>query len=237
MHPLELSPRLQAVAELVTPGARLADVGTDHAYLPVWLLQRGVIRHALACDLREGPLSRARATAERYGLTEQMEFRLCDGLTGVAAAEADTVVIAGMGGETIAAILSAAPWTREQGTQLLLQPMSTQPYLRQWLTQHGYQITRELLVQEGDTIYTAFAAQGGQGAAYTPAELWAGRQCRGEAAPLREAYLARLIGQTGRAIDGLSRSSRESNRARLAELRLVHQGLLDMKEEWNSWQR
>ena len=237
MHPLELSPRLRSVAELVSQGARLADVGTDHAYLPVWLLQRGVIPHALACDLREGPLSRARATAERYGLTEQMEFRLCDGLAGVAPVEVDTVVIAGMGGETIAAILAAAPWTREVGVELLLQPMSAQPYLRRWLNEHGYFIVREVLSREGDTLYTAFQARGGTASAYTPAELWAGRQRRGEEMPLREAYLTRLITQTERALEGLGRSSRERDGARLAELRLVHQGLLDMKEEWQTWQQ
>ena len=119
---MELSPRLRSVAGLVPPGARFADVGTDHAYLPVWLLQQGIIEHALVSDLRPGPLDRARSTAARYGLAERMEFRLCDGLSGIAPAEADTIAIAGMGGETIAAILAAAPWVREQGCLLLLRP-------------------------------------------------------------------------------------------------------------------
>ena len=105
---MELSPRLRSVAGLVPPGARFADVGTDHAYLPVWLLQQGIIEHALVSDLRPGPLDRARSTAARYGLAERMEFRLCDGLSGIAPAEADTIAIAGMGGETIAAILAGA---------------------------------------------------------------------------------------------------------------------------------
>ena len=85
---MELSPRLRSVAGLVPPGARFADVGTDHAYLPVWLLQQGIIEHALVSDLRPGPLDRARSTAARYGLAERMEFRLCDGLSGIAPAEA-----------------------------------------------------------------------------------------------------------------------------------------------------
>ena len=127
MRPMELTPRLRSVAQLVPQGAKFADIGTDHAYLPVWLLQRGIITKALACDLRQGPLDRARATAEKYGLTEQMDFRLCDGLAGVRPGEADTIAIAGMGGETIAAILSAAPWTWREDCLLLLQPMSAQP--------------------------------------------------------------------------------------------------------------
>ena len=93
---MELSPRLRSVAGLVPPGARFADVGTDHAYLPVWLLQQGIIEHALVSDLRPGPLDRARSTAARYGLAERMEFRLCDGLSGIAPAEADTIAIAGV---------------------------------------------------------------------------------------------------------------------------------------------
>ena len=89
MRNMELSPRLRSVAELVPQGAGFADVGTDHAYLPVWLLLEGRIRRAIAADLRPGPLSRARATAQRYGCTRGIEFRLCDGLSGLSAGEAD----------------------------------------------------------------------------------------------------------------------------------------------------
>ena len=163
MRKMELSPRLRSVAELVPPGAKFADVGTDHAYLPVWLLQRGVIRHAVASDLRHGPLDRARQTAEKYGLSGQMEFRLCDGLSGIAPEEADTIAIAGMGGETIAAILAAAPWTRERDCLLLLQPMSAQPFLRRWLQEHGYVIRRETLSREGSSLYVTLEARAGRG--------------------------------------------------------------------------
>ena len=141
---MELSPRLRSVAELVPRGARFADVGTDHAYLPVWLLQRGVISRAVVSDLRQGPLDRARSTAEKYGLTGRMDFRLCDGLSAIRPDEADTIAIAGMGGETVAAILAAAPWIWERDCLLLLQPMSAQPVLRQWLQAHGYAIRREV---------------------------------------------------------------------------------------------
>ena len=105
MRFIQLTPRLRAVANMVPAGARLADVGTDHAYLPACLLQEGVLQRAVVSDLRRGPLDRARATAERYSLTERMDFRLCDGLSGIDPDEVDAIVIAGMGGETIAAIL------------------------------------------------------------------------------------------------------------------------------------
>ena len=106
---MELTARLRVLAELVLQDSRLADVGTDHAYLPVWLQQRGVISRAVVSDLRQGPLDRARSTAEKYGLTGRMDFRLCDGLSAIRPEEADTIAIAGMGGETVAAILAAAP--------------------------------------------------------------------------------------------------------------------------------
>ena len=210
MRTVELTPRLRSVAELVPRGARFADVGTDHAYLPVWLLQQGRITGAVASDLRPGPLERARGTAEKYGLTGRMDFRLCDGLSGIQPDEVNTIAMAGMGGETI---------------------------LRRWLQAHDYTIRRELLSREGDTLYTTFEVYAGPMAKLTPAELWAGRQTRGEGSPLRLAYLDRLLRQTERAIAGLKRSKRPEDASRLAELEQVHQGLLDMKEEWLSWQR
>ena len=112
MNKLELSPRLAAIAALVPQGARLADVGTDHAYLPVRLLLDGGIASAVATDVNEGPLQRGRETAERYGVRTIL-FRRCDGLADVRADEVDTVVIAGMGGDLIARILAAAPWTKQ----------------------------------------------------------------------------------------------------------------------------
>jgi len=233
---MELSPRLRSVAGLVPPGARFADVGTDHAYLPVWLLQQGIIEHALVSDLRPGPLDRARSTAARYGLAERMEFRLCDGLSGIAPAEADTIAIAGMGGETIAAILAAAPWVREQGCLLLLQPMSAQSALRPWLQRQGYRIEREHLSREGDSLYTALQVRAGFMEALTPAEQWAGRQSRETADPLRLEYLTRLEARAARAVTGLRRSTQASDAPRLEALEAVHRGLAKMREEWSTWQ-
>lgn len=237
MRTLELSPRLKSVAELVPQGAHLADIGTDHAYLPTWLILHGVIGRAIAADLREGPLERARLTAEKYGISQHVSFRLCDGLTGIDKDEADVIAIAGMGGETIAEILSAAPWTKEAGKLLLLQPMSAQPELRRWLWEQGYTIRREILSKEGETLYVAFQVSAGRMDEPTAGELWAGKQQAGEDAPLRGEYLDRLIAQTGRALEGLWRSTRAADSQRLSEMEEVHQDLLRLKEEWSTWQR
>ncbi len=219
MKLVELTPRLQSVAEWVPWGARLVDVGTDHAHLPVWLLQQGIIEHGIATDVRLGPLQRAKATAKRYELTGSLSFRLCDGLKGVTPEEVDTIVIAGMGGETITQILAAASWTRTAGYQLILQPMSSLPDLRKWLSENGYRIEQERLVREGERLYSVFLVAGGEDEPLTLTECWLGRA--GKDDPLREDYLLMLQRRCQRALDGLNRSEREDNQLRKAELALV----------------
>ena len=108
MRDLELTPRLRRLADWVPPGARLADIGTDHGYLPVWLRLHGRVASAIACDLREGPLARARETGRTWG-ADGIDYRLGNGLAVVSPDEADAVVIAGMGGENIAAGLPGPP--------------------------------------------------------------------------------------------------------------------------------
>lgn len=131
MKHLQLQPRLRLLADMVPQGARLADIGTDHGYLPVWLMQQGRIASAIAADIGPEPLAHARRTAEEYGTA--LDLRLCDGLRGIAAHEADTVVMAGMGGETIIHILTDSPWPRDSGCTLLLQPQTKVELLRLWL--------------------------------------------------------------------------------------------------------
>ena len=237
MKKIELTPRLQAVASFVPDGARLADIGTDHAYLPVSLLLDGKIPSAIAADLREGPLNRARMTAQEYGCTEQVSFRLCNGLAEVKSYETDVIAIAGMGGETIAEILAAAKWVNRNGIPAILQPMSSQPELRRWLWQNGYRIQEEKLVQEGDTIYMVLLAQAGACVPLTAAEEWAGRQWQGMNAPLRGAYLDMLWETIGWALSGMARSKEGTASARYQELDNVRIGLERMKEEWNQWQQ
>lgn len=199
---MELTPRLQAIADQVPQGAVFADIGTDHAYLPVWLLLDGRIDHAIAADLREGPLSRAKETAAQYGVTDQVSFRLCDGLTGIQAGEANSIAIAGMGGETIASILAAAPWTKD--CQLLLQPMTSFPDLRLWMQENGYRIMQEKIVREGNRLYSVWSATSGDMPKLSNAELWAGRQSDD---PLRKEYLSYIAGKLERSLRGRQAAS------------------------------
>lgn len=237
MKKIELTPRLQAVASFVPEGARLADIGTDHAYLPVSLLLDGKIPGAIAADLRKGPLDRARMTAQEYGCTEKVSFRLCDGLAEIKSYETDVISIAGMGGETIADILAAAKWMNRNGIPAILQPMSSQPELRRWLWQNGYAIREEKLVREGDTLYVVLLVQAGESVPLTAAEEWAGRQWQGMDAPLREAYLDMLLEKINWALSGMARSKEGTASQRYRELDEVRTGLERMKEEWAQWQR
>lgn len=220
MMKLELSPRLAAVAALVPDGAILADVGTDHAYLPVHLLLEGRVARAIAADIRSGPLDHARRTAAEYGVTQQINFRLCDGLAAINPDECDTVSIAGMGGETIAHILSRALWTRN-GVRLILQPQSTQNVLREFLAQSGFRIVSERVVREGERWYPILLAEGGGMQSLSPGEAVAGLPDTWVEQEERRGYLEWLLRRTRQQLDGLSKSLRPEEESRRSELREV----------------
>ena len=230
---MELSTRLAAIAARVPPGSRLADIGTDHAYLPAYLLLNGTIPSAVASDVNRGPLDRGRETAKLAGVEEKIDFRLSDGLNGLREDETDVIVIAGMGGELISRILSEAPWTRDK--LLLLQPMTAQPELRRWLNGNGYRIERESIVREGRKLYVILTVRGGTDEPYSVGELWAGRQREGEDSPLRLDYLKDLLRRRRRALEGMERGSVPPET--LEEERTLIDQLEQLREEWISWQR
>ena len=223
---MELSARLQAVADQVPQGAIFADIGTDHAYLPVWLLLNGRIEHAIAADLREGPLNRARETAEQYRVTSQISFRLCNGLADISPEEVDTIAIAGMGGETIAAILEAAPWTKDNKL-ILLQPMTSFPDLRLWLQQNGFSIEKETISREGKRLYSCLTVKVGRMDPLSPAELWVGRN---NDDPLRGEFLSHMEGKVRRALEGQMAAS-DPNQDEIQSLTEILDGILSMKGE------
>lgn len=245
MKKIHLTPRLQMAADMVVQNERngwLVDVGTDHAYLPAWLLQnrRAQFAYVIATDLREGPLDRARQTAREAGCHQDIDFRLCDGLAAVDAREADLIVIAGMGGETIVHILKNAPWSDWRGDDpmedkvLVLQPMSSFPDLRSWLQANGFSIEEERLAREGEMLYTALLVRAGEMDPLTPAELWAGKNNHD---PLRGGWLDMWAARVRRALEGMAQARGEGVSVRKHELEAVLSGLIDMKKEWELWQR
>lgn len=215
MKELVLQPRLRLLADMVPEGARLADVGTDHGYLPVFLLQKGRIAGAIASDIVPGPLQHARQAATEYEV-EGIDFRLCPGLDAIGAEEADTIVIAGMGGETIQAVLEAAPWTGDGGHLLLLQPMTKVEFLRKWLSDNGYSFTDERLVFDKDHLYPVFAVRGGRQLPLTLAQQYGGVLLDGD--PLYADYLDERIGKLQKAINGLQKSAAAESVVKVKEL-------------------
>ena len=224
---LQLQPRLQLLADMTPEGCRLADIGTDHGYLPVWLLQRGRIRGAIAADIGAEPLAHARRTAEEYGV-EAMDFRLCDGLSGIAPEEADTVVIAGMGGETIMAILSDAPWTKDGAHTLLLQPMTKAAELRRWLAVNGYCFTEERLVWDKNYLYPVLRVTGGECPEVTELQALTGVMLEGD--PLYGDYLKQHEKKLRDIAAGLRRSGREDALRRAGEAEALADNIAEKRE-------
>ncbi|USS92764.1 class I SAM-dependent methyltransferase [Fructilactobacillus ixorae] len=155
-----LSKRLQAVAALVPSVPKLVDIGSDHAYLPAYLLQRQVIQTAIAGEVRQGPLANAQREITKLGLEAVMQARLGDGLTVLAPDEqVDVIVIAGMGGELITEILTRGQAQLRQHPVLVLQPNVDENVLRRWLQANHYQITAEQLVEDAGHFYEMLRAE------------------------------------------------------------------------------
>ncbi len=222
---LQLQPRLQLLADMVPLNSCLADVGTDHGYLPVWLLQQGRIPFAIASDISPDPLDHARQSAQEYGV-DGIDFRLCGGLDGIRPEEVDTIVIAGMGGETIIRILEKAQWPKDGKHTLLLQPMTKAELLRDWLADNGYCFVKERLVWDKDILYPVMQVTAGNQPKLTAVQRKIGVALSDD--PLYAEYLSQHIARLKRAIDGMQQSSSAKNREKATELTAI---LRDLEQE------
>lgn len=157
-----LSPRLKAIAAMVEAGSRLADIGTDHGYLPIWLLEAGKIPSAIAMDVREGPLLRARAHVEEHGLSDRIKLRLSDGFSALSPGEADGAVIAGMGGPLTVRILEGGKKVAKSLRYLVLSPQSEILVVRRYLLEQGYGILSEDMILDEGKYYTVMKATYGK---------------------------------------------------------------------------
>lgn len=153
MRNAEKSKRMMQIAQLVRPGAFVADVGTDHAYLPIYLIAAGIAREAIAADVAKGPLDRAASHIKKNGLQDQIRVICSDGLQNLPRSAVEDIIIAGMGGELIFDILQKGGWT-DKDKRFILQPMTGEAYLRKMLWKTGYEIDGEYAVAEGRHVYT-----------------------------------------------------------------------------------
>jgi len=155
-----LSDRLKVMAEMIDQSAQsVADIGTDHGLLPIYLIENRNIQKIIATDLHHGPLEKARENLAQKRLQHYVELRRGDGLQVIRPGEVEVMVMAGMGGVLISQLLQQAPRVAEKTTQLLFQPMTAAYSVRKFLLTHGYQISREKLVEERHQVYEIIEAR------------------------------------------------------------------------------
>ena len=155
---MQIGERLLKITSFVKQNAKVADIGTDHAKIPIYLTQKNIISYAIASDKNENPLQFAKENIRRFGVKKNIDIRLGDGLKSLKKGEVDTIIIAGMGGGLITKILSDAPNILKEISHLILQPMSEGNILRSWLMENKFLIEDEVLVKEDDKIYEIISA-------------------------------------------------------------------------------
>lgn len=155
---MKLDSRLMAIANLVRKDKTFADIGTDHAYLPVYLVEKGIINYAIAADLRVGPLDNAKETVVSYGFTDKIELRLSNGLDNFSENEVQEIAVAGMGGLLISSFVERTSWLKNSDIHLILQPMTHVEELRKTLFDNGFVIDNEVVAEDGDKLYIIISA-------------------------------------------------------------------------------
>ena len=202
---LPLSTRLLACCSFVNHGDRVADVGCDHGYLSIHLLQSGIAASVIASDINEGPLQSALHNAAKYGVGDKITFFLSDGVRNIPR-DFDCMVCAGMGADTMISILSAAPWLQDPRYRLILQCQSKRPELRQWLYDAGYRINRETLAKDGKFVYSVMEVVYDPGQSITPAQTYITPQLLADNHPLLPEYYERVKHGVELTIFGLKRA-------------------------------
>ena len=227
---MRLDNRLAAVAALVPRSARVADVGTDHAYLAIALINERNAKTVIATDKNEGPCAAARRTLSTAGLSERVSVRCGDGLSPLSTGEINTVCIAGMGGGLIASILTEGTEVLSEVSRLVLQPMNDAETLRQWIYENGWHIAEESLATADGRLYEIIAAE--PGAEDTPEQwlLTLGPVLWREKPPL----FARHVGIQTNRLQRILRGMEKSETARESEAyRMISGELKNIEQHWN----
>ncbi len=198
---VSLGSRLLLCASMVRRSSRAADIGTDHAYLPIYLVQNGLVSSVIASDVREKPLKTAARNIRRFK-SDIITVRLSDGLSNILPDEADDIIIAGMGGKSIINIIKNAPWLKDRSKHLIIQPMTSEPELRLFLSQNGFAVKKEMAAAEDRHVYTAMLA------AFGPENIQTGEifPYVGKVKPdtrANRAYIAKQLHRLQKRADGL----------------------------------
>ncbi len=222
----KLNKRLLCAASFVEKGVSVADIGCDHAYLPIYLIKENIARSVVACDINEGPCETARENIRRQGLSKVISVRCTDGLTGIEDIAPDNIVICGMGGDLIFRILSESEYTRTDRPLLILQAMTKVNELRSSLLGAGYNIEKEALVYD-DRLYEVIVCRyDGVKREWSEVELLTGKFA--EKNELYTAHLDKLIKQYTVIIKGKTKAGIDISKEEkiLKELQYERNGAL-----------
>ena len=215
-----LSERMLRTAGFVSRGNRTADVGCDHAYTSIYLVEQGIAPQVIAMDVNAGPLSRAKENVRRFGMEAKIDLRLSDGLAKLLPGEADTVLIGGMGGPLMERILSACPETVAAVKELVLQPQSEIGAFRRFVQNIGFRITEEDMLYEDGKYYTILRAEHGEDVSWTEEEYLYGKRLRTTAIPVLHAFLEEEHRKATEVLEGLSAAGTEKAERRKEEVLL-----------------
>lgn len=204
-----LSERMLRTAAMVSRGHRTADVGCDHAYTSIYLVEQAIAPRVVAMDVNAGPLWRAKENVERFDMTEQISLRLSDGLAALLPGEVDTILIAGMGGPLMERILSAHPETVAKGKELVLQPQSEIASFRRFLHRTGFRIAQEDMLFEEGKYYVILRAEHGREQGWTEEEYQYGKRLKKEAYPVLREFLAQERRKAEEVLAGLELAGTE----------------------------
>lgn len=223
---LPLSNRLLACCGFVHPNDRVADVGCDHGYLGIHLLQSGIASSVIESDINEMPLRSAMDNAAKFGVADRISFFRSDGVRQIPR-DFDCMVCAGMGADTMISILRAAPWLRNRRYRLILQCQSKRPELRRFLAKEGFSISRETLAMDGKFLYPVTEVCYAPGAAPAPWEYYITPQLIADHSPLLLPFVRRVIGGVEDSLAGLRHcgGSCEETEEILAHLKALERSL------------
>ncbi len=216
---MKLSDRLRQVADMVTPCGVVADVGTDHGYVPIYLIKHNLCKKAIAMDINEGPLERAKGNICREHLVDCIETRLSDGLSELRAGEADTVVIAGMGGELMVRILKDGIYVLNQVSELILSPHSELEMVRRYLIENNYSIADENMLIDEEKYYTIMKVSHGTEEPYSDMEFRYGRRLIHKKDHVLCEYLKQEKNKYNQIAQRLQENATDNAKSRLEEIR------------------
>lgn len=224
---MKLTPRLLKIAEMVPPSEAMADIGTDHAYLPIYLLEQEKIQRALACDIHQGPLLRAASNIAEHGRKDSIALRLGSGFEPIVPGEVDGAVIAGMGGLMMIDILEKSPDAASSFQWMILQPQNHVSDLKKYICAHHFRITRECLAEETNQLYEIMKIVPGESAPVTLFEAEIGVTDDYRKDPLFSKHIRKLIRKRDFLINGIASDTDNDSSRRKREAAVIEKKRLE----------